>query len=115
MAAMFAATSAAPLTLASKEPDARFRVPTRTRSSLLNTGRLIAPGKWSSANSAGVLTSITGRDWLAGSSSTLSIDRICGVFKRRRRTRCSYAIDLRMGQAFPTFDSSLQQSAEPDR
>src|SRR5580704_11892970 len=33
-------------------------VPTSARSSLLSTGRLIAPGTWSSANSAGLRTSM---------------------------------------------------------
>ena len=55
---MFFATSAAPTLRASKGDTCLYSVPTVMRSSLENTGQLMAPGMWSSANSAGVRTSM---------------------------------------------------------
>jgi len=50
---MFFATSAAPSFFAANGETCLYSVPTRTRSSSPSTGSEIAPGRWSSANSAG--------------------------------------------------------------
>src|ERR1700761_2423900 len=55
---MLRATSAAPIRVPSNGETCLYVVPTRTRSSLLSTGALSAPGIWSSANSRGVRTSM---------------------------------------------------------
>ena len=55
---MFFATNAAPRFLAVNGDSCLYSVPIRMRSSLSNTGQLIAPGIWSSANSAGERVSI---------------------------------------------------------
>ena len=56
--AMFFATSAAPTLRAANGDSCLYNVPTRMRSSSSSTGQLMAPGMWSSANSAGVRTSM---------------------------------------------------------
>src|SRR5574340_1208814 len=65
---MFFATSAAPTLRASNGDTCLYNVPTVMRSSSASIGQLTAPGMWSSANSAGVRTSIV-------SSSSPSCDR----------------------------------------
>ena len=56
---MFFATSAAPSFFAANGETCLYSVPTRARSSSSSTGSEIAPGRWSSANSAGVRASMT--------------------------------------------------------
>ena len=56
---MFFATSAAPSFFAANGATCLYSVPTRARSSSSSTGSEIAPGRWSSANSAGERASMT--------------------------------------------------------
>src|SRR5512139_2927184 len=54
---MLRETSAAPTFFASNDDTCLYKVPTRSRSASSSTGRLMAPGMWSSANSPGERTS----------------------------------------------------------
>src|SRR5688572_11255769 len=91
--AMLRATSGAPRRFASKAERCLYTVPTSARSRSSRTGELIAPGRWSSANSAwlrasitaskrrisasasGVATWASGRSRWKGSSTTFSTRR----------------------------------------
>ena len=55
---MLRATTAAPAFLAAKAESWACSVPIRARSASSSTGWLDAPGRWSSANSDGLRTSI---------------------------------------------------------
>ena len=81
-AATLRAMIAAPTLRAVKRETCTYSIPTSARSALESTGRLIAPGTWSSANSAGLRTSMTASNGarLAGSAAlTTSISDMNGA------------------------------------
>ena len=90
--AMLRATSAAPSLRAASGESCTYNVPTMRRSSSSSTGQLTAPGRWSSANSAGERTSmIASKRSSAGAASrrttrgSRTVSRLARAHRRSRR------------------------------